>query len=238
MTEFNAPFVHQALVLGKTPQGDRAAVIRMWLRSEGTWSAYVPSLRSSAGGFRPAMAQPLTSLEVVPARGRGTLGRIKEARLSPPWNRLHDDPQLQMLVMFTAELLRAVLYEGSANAVFFDEVYALLKRWDAGERASQGALDATLLVCRHLGFELETPELSAVRGQWFFFPAEGLWAPMGSYSSAALHPGPSQALARAISGESLSRIERNEALDALLAYLDVQHPGWGRLKSVDVLRTL
>lgn len=238
MTDSNAPFALDALVLGKTAQGDRAAVLRLWLRTEGIWSAYVPSLRSSAGGFRPAMSQPLASLELVPSRGRGSLGRIKEARLNPPWSKLHDDPQLQMLVMFTAELLRAVLYEGSANSAFFDDVHDMLRRWDSGERATQGAIEATLLVCRHLGFELEVPELPAREGMWVFYPFEGTWGPIGSYSSLALHPGASKALARCISGELLNRFERNEALDALLAYLDAQHPGWGRLKSVDVLRSL
>ena len=238
MTASSAPHTHQALVLGRTAQGERAAVLRVWLRTEGTWSAFIPSLRSAAGGFRPAMAQPLASLELVPARGRGTLGRIQEARLNPPWRRLHDGPHLQMLVMFTSELLRAVLYEGSANEAFFDDVHALLARWDRGESVSNGALEATLLVCRHLGFELEVPDSPATEGVWPFFPAEGAWAPIGSFASSALSPGPSQSLARAVAGASLDRADRNDALDALLAYLESQHAGWGRLKSVEILRSL
>ena len=238
MTALSTPHTHQALVLGRTPQGERAAVLRLWLRTEGTWSAYIPSLRSAAGGFRPAMAQPLASLELVPARARGLLGRIQEARLNPPWRRLHDEPQLQMLVMYTSELLRAVLYEGSANSAFFDDVHELLARWDRGEPVTYGALEATLLVCRHLGFELEAPESPATEGIWSFFPVEGAWAPIGSFASSALSPVPSQALARAVAGASLDRTERNDALDALLAYLESQHTGWGRLKSVEILRNL
>ena len=184
------------------------------------------------------MAQPLASLELVPARGRGSLGRIQEARLNPPWRRLHDEPQLQMLVMYTSELLRAVVYEGSANAAFFDDVHELLARWDRGESVAYGALEVTLLVCRHLGFELEAPDSPATEGIWPFFPAEGAWAPIGSFASSALPPGPSQALARAVAGTPLDRTERKEALDALLAYLEAQHPGWGRLKSVEILRSL
>ena len=104
--------VQPALVLGRTPQGERAVVLRLWLRDAGLWSAYIPSLRSAAGGFRPAMAQPLSSLAVVPARGRGTLGRIKEARLQPVWRKLHDEPVAQMLVMYASEVLRRVLHDG------------------------------------------------------------------------------------------------------------------------------
>ncbi|MGA1380001.1 MAG: DNA repair protein RecO [Schleiferiaceae bacterium] len=227
-----------ALVLGKTPQGDRAAVLRIWLRSEGTWSAYVPSLRSSAGGFRPAMALPLASLELIPARGKGSLGRIKEARLNPPWRRLHDDPQAQMLVLYSSELLRAVLYEGTASPAFFDAVRDLLSQWDEGRTLASGALDMTLLVCQHLGFALEAPDTLAEDGTAVFYPAEGLWAPLGSYSHAALPPALSVALARAVLGHALDREGRNLALDALLAYLEAQHSGWGRLKSVEILRSL
>lgn len=224
-----------ALVLGRTPQGDRALVLRMWLRDSGLWSAYVPSVRSAAGGFRPAMAQPLAALEVVPARGRGSLGRIKESRLHPVWRRLHDEPSAQMLVMFAAEVLRRVLNEGSANAVFFDEALAMLNDWDTpGAPLARGPLDWTLLLCRHLGFELEAPEV----GHWLFFPAEGQWAPLGSFASRACTPSASSALAAALHGHEGTRASRNEALDAVLAYLEAQHPGWGQLKSLDVLRSL
>ena len=57
------------------------------------------------------MAQALAALELVPDRGRGSLGRIKEARLEPVWRRLHDEPTAQMLVLFAAEVLRRVLHE-------------------------------------------------------------------------------------------------------------------------------
>jgi len=39
-------------------------------------------------------------------------------------------------------------------------------------------------------------------------------------------------------GHEGTRASRNEALDAVLAYLEAQHPGWGQLKSLDVLRSL
>jgi hypothetical protein len=224
-----------ALVLGRTPQGDRALVLRMWLREEGLWSAYVPSARSAAGGFRPAMAQPLAALEVVPARGRGSLGRLKEARLDPVWRRLHDEPSAQMLVMFAAEVLRRVLHEGSANSAFFDEATAMLRDWDLpGASLARAPLDWTLMLCRHLGFELEAPEAE----NWLFFPNEGQWAPLGSFASPACTPSASEALASALHGLEGSRASRNEALDAVLAYLEAQHPGWGQLKSLDVLRSL
>lgn len=224
-----------ALVLGRTPQGDRALVLRLWLRDAGLWSAYIPSVRSAAGGFRPAMAQPLAALEVVPARGRGTLGRIKEARLQPVWRRLHDEPKAQMLVMYAAEVLRRVLHDGSANPAFFDETLQMLQDWDLPDTPLPRApLDWTLMLCRHLGFELEAPEAS----QWLFYPSEGQWAPLGSFSSAACTPNESVALASALHGEMLDRSARNEALDALLAYLEAQHPGWGQLKSLEVLRSL
>jgi recombinational DNA repair protein (RecF pathway) len=224
-----------ALVLGRTPQGERAAVLRIWLRDTGVWSAYVPSLRSSAGGFRPAMAQALAALEVVPDRGRGSLGRIKEARLEPVWRRLHDEPTAQMLVLFAAEVLRRVLHEGSANSAFFDEVMAVLVDWDRPETPlGRAPLDWTLMLCRHLGFELEAPEAS----QGLFYPAEGQWAPFGSFASSACTPSESEALAAALHGEPLDRTRRNEALDAALAYLEAQHTGWGQLKSLEVLRSL
>ena len=224
-----------ALVLGRTRQGDRALVIRLWLRETGPWSAYIPNARSSSGGFWPAMAQPLTALEVVPARGRGSLGRLKEARLNPVWRRLHDEPLTQMLVMYAAEVLGRVLHEGSSSPAFFDEVLAQLTEWDQPQTPlSHAALDWTLLLCRHLGFELEAPEY---RG-WLFFPAEGTWAPLGSHASRALTPEVSESLAAALHGEPLGRERRNEALDALLAYLEAQHSGWGQLKSVEVLRSL
>lgn len=227
--------VQPALVLGRTPQGERAVVLRLWLRDAGLWSAYIPSLRSAAGGFRPAMAQPLSSLEVVPARGRGTLGRIKEARLQPVWRKLHDEPVAQMLVMYASEVLRRVLHDGSANAAFFDEARQMLEDWDRPETSLATApLDWTLMLCRHLGFELEAPEAS----HWLFYPAEGQWAPLGSFASPACTPSESAALAAALHGEPLTRSARNEALDALLAYLEAQHPGWGQLKSLDVLRSL
>ena len=181
------------------------------------------------------MAQPLTALEVVPARGRGSLGRIKEARLNPVWRRLHDEPLAQMLVMYAAEVLGRVLHEGSSSPAFFDEALAQLAEWDQLQTPlSRAALDWTLLLCRHLGFELEAPEY---RG-WLFFPAEGAWAPLGSHASQALTPEVSESLAAALHGEPLGREPRNEALDALLAYLEAQHSGWGQLKSVEVLRSL
>lgn len=181
------------------------------------------------------MAQPLTALEVVPARGRGSLGRLKEAGLNPVWRRLHDEPLTQMLVMYAAEVLGRVLHEGSSSPAFFDEVLAQLTEWDQPQTPlSRAALDWTLLLCRHLGFELEAPEY---RG-WLFFPAEGAWAPLGSHASRALTPEVSESLAAALHGEPLGRERRNEALDALLAYLEAQHSGWGQLKSVEVLRSL
>jgi hypothetical protein len=96
----------------------------------------------------------------------------------------------------------------------------------------------TLLVCQHLGFALEAPDSLAEDGTAVFYPAEGLWAPLGSYSHAALPPVLSGALARAVLGHALDREGRNLALDALLAYLEAQHSGWGRLKSVEILRSL
>lgn len=226
-----------ALVLGRSPQGDRAVVLRLWLRDVGIWSAYIPSVRSAAGGFRPAFTQPLSALEVVPVLGpaRGSLGRIKEARLNPAWQRLHDEPPAQMLVMFASEVLRRVVHEGSAGPDFFDEVMEMLRTWDLpGASLARGPLDWTLLVCRHLGFALEAPEATT----WLFYPSEGEWAPLGSFASPALRPEASAALADALHGLPQSRSDRNEALDAILAYLEAQHPGWGQLKSLEVLREL
>ncbi len=114
-------------------------------------------LTSKKGQLRASLFQPLTLLRLEAFhKDKGTLERIKEAKLLQPYKTLHTHVVKSSVVLFLAEMLKNCIQEEEANKALFQYITSALQWLDVHDTIANFHLLFLLKLTTYLGFYPDT----------------------------------------------------------------------------------
>ena len=232
-------FLTQALVLSAIKYGENSRVLRCYTREFGLQAYMLNSVSSKKGVIKAGMILPLTQLElVVTHKGKGTLERIKEAKVLNGYNQVHTNPVRNALALFVAELLTKSLKEETPNADKFDYIISQCVELDDGATSlAQFHINFMLGLSRYLGF---APDGSMAREASYFDLMEGTFMPLQPLHPHYMDQQTTEALLFLLDkpDAQISKAIRKKLLYDLLQYYRIHVEDFGQLKSLEVLEEL
>ncbi|PQB05301.1 DNA repair protein RecO [Aureitalea marina] len=229
----------QALVLSTLKYGEADLIAHLLTREHGIRHYLLRGIRKSRKGkLRVSYFQPLTQLEIQAFhKDKGTLERIKEARLAYTYQSVQTDVVKSTLLLFLAEVLQQVVKEEVPDPDLFEYVTAALVWLDQHEEIASFHILFLLRLTAFLGFY---PDLSHTNSLYFDL-MEGRFhdRPEGDY----VRSGPEIEGLKAYFGIDFDRLkdvsqpknQRLEVLDLLLTYYQLHLQQFKKPRSLPVL---
>ena len=233
----------RAIVLSSIKYGENSRVLRCYTEEFGLQAYMVNSVRSKRSVIKSSMLLPLTQLELVASnKGKGTLERIKESKVSIVYDNLVFDPVKNSLAIFLAEVLGKSLKEEQSNPEKFQFISDACQMLYGLEKTSAHFHISFLLgLSRYLGFY---PDVASAKRGVYFDLSEGIFL-----QNTPLHPhymdeevtkGLKTLLNSTLADEHvrLPKAVRKQLLYDFLAYYKFHVDGFGDLKSLEILEEL
>ena len=142
----------KALVISSIKYGDTHLIVKCYTKEAGLKSYMLHHiLKSKKGPLKKAYFLPLMPLDLhVIHKNKGTLERIKEARLLYPLKHLHQDPVKGALVLFLSDVLQQVLHE-EPNVPLYEFLDYTVRFLDAATNVANIHLIFLLQLSTYLG---------------------------------------------------------------------------------------
>ncbi len=229
----------KAIVLSSLKYGDTSLIVKAYTASDGLKSYLLKGVFSSRRGkLKVAQFQPLTQLEIVAVhKNKGTLERIREAKVVYPYNSIHSEIAKNAITLFLSEILVNSIQEEQPQPDLFQFIEHALQWLDAHNECSNFHLYFLLSLTRYLGFypdtsQFESPYFDLVEGEFTSVPT--------------LNPNLSDRdldLFKSILGtnfDALERIrlnkkDRQKLLEAIVQYFELHLHGFRKPRSLSIL---
>ena len=232
----------KAIVISAIKYSEADLIVSCYTEIAGIQSYLLRSiLKSKRGKLKASYFQPLTQLELIAEhKNKGSLEYIKEAKVFYPYQTLHTDIVKSGLVMFLSEMLKNCIREEEPN----QELYSFLEhsfQWlDQSEEVANFHIFFLLQLSMYLGFY---PDASNSNASYFNI-MEGNFQAVNT-SNYCLEGQQIENLKKffLINQETLNTIklskkERHELLELVLAYYSFHLQGYQKPKSLAVLSQL
>ncbi len=198
-------------------------------------------LKSKKGKIRSSFFQPLTVLEIEAVhKNKGTLERIKDARVVSHYTTLHTDYVKSALVFFISDILKSSIHEEETNIDLFEYLEVTLLWLDTHDTIGNFHITFLIKLTQYLGF---FPELSQIEEEYFNLQ-EGVFQPASTnpYCASGVHVSLFKEFLGTTFEESmnikLSKNSRSEILAMLLVYFELHLHGFKKPKSLSVLNEI
>lgn len=198
-------------------------------------------LKSRKGKLRASLFQPLTLLQLEAIhKDKGTLERIKEAKVLIPYKTLHTQVIKSSIVLFLAEMLKNCIQEEEANPALFQYISTSLQWLDTQEDIANFHILFLLKLTAYLGFH---PDTSDTQGAYFNL-MEGNFKNRshGDYSETGEHVATLKRFFGinfdGLAETKTTKKQRFETLNLLLLYYQLHLQGYKKPKSLLVLNQL
>lgn len=144
----------KSIVLSAIKYGDTSLIVKAFTASDGVKSYLLRGvLTSRKGKVRAGLFQPLMQLEIVAThKNKGTLERIREAKVVYPYKTLHTEIVKNSIVLFLAEILNNVIQEEEKNIPLFNYLEYALHWLDMNDQVSNFHLLFLIQLTSYLGF--------------------------------------------------------------------------------------
>lgn len=112
----------QAIVISSVKFGEADLIVKCFTKAEGLKSYILKGiLKSKKGKLRTAYFQPLTLLDISSNhKNKGALEYLLDAKVSRPYQTLHNQVVKSSLVLFLSEVLKQCIVEEEKNEKLFD----------------------------------------------------------------------------------------------------------------------
>lgn len=232
----------RGIVLNTIKYGESSMVAHLLTDVAGRKSYMVQGIGKGSGrkGGKGALFQPMFLVDLVALESSHTqIDRIKEASLAMPLQSIPFDVRKSTVALFMAELLYKVAREVEPASPLFDYVYGSVVALDTME---EGVFNFHLWfmvgLCRHLGF--------FPAGEWsegcVFDIENGCFSSEPPRSGLFFNPDNTLLLARLMEMEAtelgelrMSRVQRKEFIESLLAYFGYHLDTINHLQSLRIL---
>lgn len=226
----------KAIILRVIEHGDRSVVLKALTEGSGPSSFLV---RPRVGKVPRNLLQPLMRVELVVTDDPGReLQHVQELRLDKPYTGLHRDPMRAVVGVFVQEVLYQALRGDAPDPALFSYVELELDHLDQASDPEDLPIRFLLGLAWHLGIFPAQPQPNETR----YDPQEGRFFSGIPPHAACFDPACSTALAawlrswpeRPVGGDR----GRRALLDGLLEHFRYHVPGFGTLRSPDMLRAV
>jgi DNA repair protein RecO (recombination protein O) len=227
----------QAIVLRYIKYGESSIILKAYTAQFGLQSYLVHQVRSEKARHKAALFQPLSLLEMVVyhKKQKNSLQRLAEVRCTQPCPQLLQDMHKASVVMFLSEILYKVLpEEGLADEALFAFLEEAICSLDSLQKGLQNfSLQFLLKLSQYLGFYTEDSlEIYQQLYEHRLLPAN------------PTQFGEAQALLQALAVQpfaaeiAMPGIVRQQLIDHLLLYYQLHIEGFGKVKSLAILREI
>lgn len=229
----------KAIIFTSLKYGDTSLIVKAFTASDGLKSYLLKGiLASKKGKLKTAYFQPLTQLEIVAIhKNKGTLERIREAKVSCHYQSLHMGIAKNAMTLFLAEMLGNSIYEEESNEGLFEFLEASLQWLDNHDDISNFHLLFLIRLTKYLGFY---PDTNNSEGAYFDL-LEGEFTNRPSLNP-VLTDGNLIYFKKVlginfdeIHTVKMSKINRQELLKSLVLYYELHLQGFRKPKSLAVL---
>lgn len=232
----------KGIVLSSVKYGDSHLIVSCFTEISGLKSYMLHRILSSKRGkLKSSYFQPLTILEMeVVHKDKGSLERIREAKIFHPYRSLHVDMVKTTLVIFLAEIIKNSIKEEEKNLELFHFLESSLIWLDDHEQIANFHILFLLQLSKYLGFYPDATNFN----KKYFNLIEGNF--QDSKTNNYCEDGHSAQVLRrffgidfdAISGIKLTKTARFETLNLLLMYYKLHLHNFTNPKSLLVLKQL
>ncbi|WP_109301792.1 DNA repair protein RecO [Aquimarina sp. AU474] len=231
-----------AIVIQSIRYGEADLIVSLFTKTEGLRSYMQRGvLKSKKGKIRSSFFQPLMLLEIEAShKNKGTLERIKDARVLTHFNSLHTDFVKSSLVFFISDILKSSIQEEEANVDLFEYLQTTILWLDTNEAIGNFHITFLIKLTQYLGF---FPDVSDVDYEYFNMQ-DGIFqaGKTNLYCVKGDHVSKFKIFLGTTFEESmnirLSKIARSEILTMLLVYFELHLHGFKKPKSLSVLREI
>ncbi len=231
-----------AIVIHSLRYGEADLIVSLYTRESGLRSYLLKGIvKSKRGKLRISCFQPLTLLEIEAVhRDKGSLERIKDAKIKTVYTSLHSDFVKSSLVFFVSEILKNSIQEEEANVALFEYIETTLLWLDTHETIGNFHIVFLTKLTQYLGFY---PDISHLELDYFNLE-EGVF----QSTSTNIHciKGDQVEQFKRFLGTTfeasmsikLSKNLRRELLTMLLVYFELHLHGFRKPKSLSVLNEI
>lgn len=236
----------KGIVFQSVKYGESSLIVKIFTEVLGLQSYIVKGVRRPKAKIKPSMFEPLTLLELVVYHKPGqNLQHIKEIRVDHAWRHIPFSVEKQTVLLFLNEILHKTIREEHPNEELFAWIYHSLVWFDAEETSFPDFhLYFLVRLSRFLGFYPKNTPLSVSQIRYFDMQEGSFTAhrPAHAYFSEGTAAQKLFLLLQASPGSlkdiSFSAKERRLVLDSILSFYNLHLPAMGKIKSLDILRTI
>ncbi len=231
-----------AIVIHSLRYGEADLIVSLYTKGYGLRSYLLKGImKSKRGKLRASLFQPLTLLEIQAVhKDKGSLERIKEARIRTVYNTLHSDYVKNALVFFVSEVLKNSIREEETNKDLFEYIETALIWLDSNDNIGNFHIVFLTKLTQYLGFY---PDASHIDSEYFNME-EGIFQSV--ISNAYCLKGDQVQQFKQFLGTTfetsmnikLSKMLRREILVMLLVYFELHLHGFKKPKSLSVLNEI
>ncbi len=231
-----------AIVLHSLRYGEADLIVSLFTKKEGLHT-YIQRgvLKSKKGKIRSSLFQPLMLLEIEAShKNKGTLDRIKEARVLTHYTSLHTDFIKSSMVFFISDVLKNAIHEEETNSDLFEYLETAMLWLDTHDKIANFHITFLIKLTQYLGFY---PDVSQIELE-FFNMQDGVFE---NESTTIYSITGSQIIKfkeflgttfEASMNIVVSKDTRSEILTMLLVYFELHLHGFKKPKSLSVLNEI
>ncbi|MDY8137106.1 DNA repair protein RecO [Aquimarina sp. 2201CG5-10] len=231
-----------AIVLHSLRYGEADLIVKLFTKTSGLRSYLLKGiLKSRKGKIRSSFFQPLTLLEIEAVhKDKGTLERIKEAKVISPYKTLHTDFVKSSVVFFLSEILKNAIQEEETNESLFKYLETTLLWLDTHTVIGNFHIVFLIKLTQYLGFY---PDVSEIDSEYFNMQ-EGCFQ-QNSTNVYCLNGGNISMLKEFLGTTfeesmniKLSKTLRSQILNVLLVYFELHLHEFKKPKSLSILNEI
>ena len=198
---------------------ETSIIVNIYTETYGMQSYIVNNIRSAKSRSSPALFQPLSLLELeVYHRKTAEINRLADWKTSEHLSSIYTDIKKATIAIFISEVLYKSIKETESQNGLFDFLYHSIHLFDSIEKGYENFhLQFLLKLVKYLGFGIHNVENAEIPG-------------IDNVSISKLFDGSFE------SATSISNVDRRKMLDGLVRYYQAHIDGFGKIKSLDVLR--
>lgn len=234
----------RGIVLRYYPYSESSIIVKIFTESFGLQSYIVKGLRSKTSKTKLSLFQPLTLIEFVAHHKENkSLHHLREPRVEYHFHSIQTDPIKRSILFFLAELLYKSIRIEASDKQLFQWIHNAVTWFDLSDGKQQNYhLVFMFQLSRFLGFY---PKYNPADRVLYFDLQEGKFCKEQphhpQYVSGALVKKLADLCQSNIENSVVIKIdinERRQILDHLIIYYQLHLPGFGEMKSVEVLKTI
>ena len=234
-------YVHsKGIILRTTKFSESSMILDMYTSEKGRKSYIISGIRSKQSKTKAGLLQVMGLVDFVSYNNdKSSLIRIKEIKADHLYQKVPFDVMRSCLGVFMMEVCSKSVKETESNLQLFDFIRASLLRLDRQEiqKLSLFHIQFLLGLSKHLGFAIqdnynEVLNLLSLRDGCFTDRNFGPKHSLGKANSLAL----SQIIRK--EKPKIPKAERDNILDFLILYYRYHIDNFGKIKSLEVLRSI